>query len=302
MINCTVSGNSYDLNNEGNGIAIGGGTTTLGNTIVVGNSGDDVSTDNSGETVNSLGNNLIGETFTSGWIASDKLNTSANLQALGYYGGLTQTMLPNANSPAIGAGNTALVPNGITTDQRGGPRIVSGTVDIGAVEYQYPSFTVTTNPADAAVVVGQTATFTAATNALPSFATVQWQELVGVWTNLSNGGAFAGVTTTTLSVTPNAKMGFNGKEYRAVFTSPGYVPTYQVTSNFATLTVNKATPSISTTQEQTTAVVGTPIADQATVSGGGSAPSGTVTFDLYNNPDGTGTALSLGRNRPPAYL
>ena len=37
-------------------------------------------------------------------------------------------------SPAIDAGNNALIPAGVTTDQRGLPRIVNGTVDIGAFE------------------------------------------------------------------------------------------------------------------------------------------------------------------------
>ena len=39
-------------------------------------------------------------------------------------------------SPAIGAGNIALIPAAVTTDQRGFARIVSGTVDIGAYEVQ----------------------------------------------------------------------------------------------------------------------------------------------------------------------
>ena len=37
-------------------------------------------------------------------------------------------------SPAIDAGNNALIPAGVTTDQRGLPRIVNGRVDIGAFE------------------------------------------------------------------------------------------------------------------------------------------------------------------------
>ena len=39
-------------------------------------------------------------------------------------------------SPAIDAGNNALVPEGVATDQRGFYRIVNGTVDIGAFEVQ----------------------------------------------------------------------------------------------------------------------------------------------------------------------
>ena len=37
-------------------------------------------------------------------------------------------------SPAIDAGNNALIPAGVTTDQRGLSRIVNGVVDIGAFE------------------------------------------------------------------------------------------------------------------------------------------------------------------------
>ena len=52
-------------------------------------------------------------------------------------GGPTQTIALVAGSPAINAGSNALVPNGVTTDQRGPgyPRIALGTVDIGAYEY-----------------------------------------------------------------------------------------------------------------------------------------------------------------------
>jgi hypothetical protein len=56
------------------------------------------------------------------------------------------------------------------------------------------------------------------------------------------------------------------------------------------VTITPVTPSISTSQQPAAATVGSSIADQATVSGGYS-PTGTVTFDLYNNPNGTGTPL-----------
>ena len=57
-----------------------------------------------------------------------------------------------------------------------------------------------------------------------------------------------------------------------------------------TVTVMQATPSITTSQQPATATVGASIADQATVTGGDN-PTGTVTFNLYNNPNGTGTPL-----------
>ena len=58
------------------------------------------------------------------------------LLPLANYGGPTETMPPMVGSPAIDAGSNSLIPSGVTTDQRGLPRIANGTVDIGAVEAQ----------------------------------------------------------------------------------------------------------------------------------------------------------------------
>jgi len=44
-----------------------------------------------------------------------------------------------AASPAISAGNNSFLPAGVTADLDGNPRIVGGTVDMGAYEYQFPS-------------------------------------------------------------------------------------------------------------------------------------------------------------------
>jgi hypothetical protein len=52
----------------------------------------------------------------------------------------------------------------------------------------------------------------------------------------------------------------------------------------------QALPSIITSQLPSSAVVGTSLADRAMVSGGIS-PTGTVTFNLFNNATGTGTPL-----------
>ena len=55
-------------------------------------------------------------------------------------------------------------------------------------------------------------------------------------------------------------------------------------------TITTASPTITTSPQPATATVGTSIADQATVSGGDN-PTGTVTFNLYNNSTATGTPL-----------
>ncbi len=66
--------------------------------------------------------------------------------------------------------------------------------------------------------------------------------------------------------------------------------TGSVTGASGTITVTAATPTIATAPQPATATVGSSIADQATVTGGDN-PMGTVTFDLYNNPNGTGAPL-----------
>ena len=83
-------------------------------------------------TVASIGsNNIITNSSTFQGTAS---NANPLLALLGNYGGPTQTMPPLPGSPVIDAGSNALIPNGVTTDQRGFTRIVNGAVDIGAFE------------------------------------------------------------------------------------------------------------------------------------------------------------------------
>ena len=93
--------------------------------------------------------------------------------------------------------------------------------------------------------------------------------------------------------------------YTATATGTDYwVATYNGDSNNKSVssgtasepvTITSVTPAITTTQQPATATVGTSIADKATVSGGDN-PTGTVTFNLYNNPNGTGTPLFTDAN------
>jgi hypothetical protein len=130
LVNCTVAGNSASV---GGGISILGGSLTLQNTIVAGNTagtGPDIS-----GSVNSQGNNLIGETDgSSGYVGSDLTGTAASplpagLGTLGNYGGPTPVVPLLQGSPALGHGSGGGAP---TTDQRGAPRVAP--VDIGAVQ------------------------------------------------------------------------------------------------------------------------------------------------------------------------
>ncbi len=82
-------------------------------------------------------NNIIDDERFDGGLSQDRgnqLETLPLISTLGDHGGPTMTMFPLPGSPALDAGNNALIPAGITTDQRGVPRVNRGTVDIGAVE------------------------------------------------------------------------------------------------------------------------------------------------------------------------
>ncbi len=57
--------------------------------------------------------------------------------ALANNGGPTPTIALNPAGPAVNAGNNVLIPAGVTTDQRGQPRINTGAADIGAYEFPF---------------------------------------------------------------------------------------------------------------------------------------------------------------------
>jgi hypothetical protein len=136
----TLSGNS--ATSSGGGIAALGRATNLANTIIAANTaptGPDV-----GGIVASLGNNLIGNpSGGSGFVASDLLNVNPLLGPLQDNGGPTQTISLLPGSPAIDAGNNALLPVGVASDQRGSPRVVNVHLDIGAFESRGFIITVT---------------------------------------------------------------------------------------------------------------------------------------------------------------
>ena len=149
---CTVTANTAP-SGSGSGIASFGDTLTrtpVSNSIVAGNrgpggaSGTDVdSLFSSTNSFVSNGYNLIGDGKATGAFnkTGDQVIGDSGDPKLGPVqdnGGPTQTIKLLAGSPAINAGSNALIPSGLTTDQRGSgfPRIKGGTVDIGAFEVQ----------------------------------------------------------------------------------------------------------------------------------------------------------------------
>jgi CSLREA domain-containing protein len=137
VLNSTISGNQSFL--AGGGVWNQSGTVNVKNTIIAGNTSTTTASQDVDGAFTSQGNNLIGDTDGStGFGGSDLTGTSGalldpQLSPLGNYGGPTQTMALLPGSPAIDAGDNAGAP---ATDQRGQPRIVNGTVDLGAFEDQ----------------------------------------------------------------------------------------------------------------------------------------------------------------------
>jgi hypothetical protein len=141
MNDSTVSGNGAlsggGLNNSGSA------TATLNNTIVANSSaGGDIAGTVSGSY------NLIDDATSSGGLTNrvngNLVDVDPLLGPLRNNGGPMQTMALLAGSPAIGAGSIALLPQLLTTDQRGVARTDGSAVDIGAVESGPTTIMVTT--------------------------------------------------------------------------------------------------------------------------------------------------------------
>lgn len=140
LTNSTISNNR--ANGSGGGVAIGNGASTVGNSIIGGNTSVNTSAPDVSGSFFSIGYNLVGVTNgSSGWRTSDDLlNVNPMLGTLADNGGPTKTHALLPGSPAINAGNNAWAVNPqtqmpLTGDQRGFQRF-AGTVDIGAYERQ----------------------------------------------------------------------------------------------------------------------------------------------------------------------
>ncbi|WP_193212845.1 choice-of-anchor Q domain-containing protein [Luteolibacter marinus] len=167
MVNSTVVANALSGTPSAAGVRGGGlnyinGTVTLGNCIIAGNSisAGGLYPDVSGTAaLTSQGHNLIGDaTGGSGFVLSDITGVAAasvfedvdsssviDLADLADNGGLTRTLALKSGSPALDAGDNALIPIdpdtslAFVTDQRGSgfQRNWGAAVDIGAYENRY---------------------------------------------------------------------------------------------------------------------------------------------------------------------
>ena len=217
---------------------------------------------------------------------------------------------PNGTGTALFTDANVALSNGVATSA-GYTTLATGT-DYWVVTYSG-------NSNNSSVTSGTALEPVSVTPASPSISTSQQQVTATVDTSISDTATVSGGFNPTGTVTFNLYDDPNGTG-TALFTdtetlaggtatSAGYttqatgtdywVATYSGNSNNSSVTsgtalepvsVTPASPSISTSQQQVTATVDTSISDTATVSGGFN-PTGTVTFNLYDDPNGTGTAL-----------
>jgi hypothetical protein len=216
--------------------------------------------------------------------ATDSAGTTISAANLAAFNGAAVTWSDPQPSPATINGHAA--PETTTTSFSGGqatatysPATAAGaghavasfdnaSQTLALTDYQRP--VITGNPSSQMVTPGSNVTFIASATGSPT-PTVQWER--------STGGAFtpiSGATSPTYSFT--AAKGETGYQFRAVFTNTIEGTPYPATTTAATLTVGKATTTISTTASNAT--IGGSIHDAATLAGGNS-PSGTITFKVF---------------------
>ena len=150
ILNCTIA-NNHSNAGTGGGLDITGGTLSMGNSIVAGNTATGGTGPDIAGTIASQGYNLIGSingNTISGTTTGNQLGVSPGLNPSGLAsnGGPTQTIALMAGSLALDKGKAF---GGVTTDQRGfvrtydDPNITNATggdgSDIGAFELSLPS-------------------------------------------------------------------------------------------------------------------------------------------------------------------
>ncbi|OYT16433.1 MAG: hypothetical protein B7C24_07880, partial [Bacteroidetes bacterium 4572_77] len=199
-------------------------------------------------------------------------------------------------------GNTPLTTNidglvtsgtdGYTTPNDGNS---SGTPDF--LEVGTPAL-IATQPADQTISFGETATFTVA--ATGSDLLYQWQESTnggGLWSDIANGGLYAGTTTNQLTIT-NVPVSYDENQYRVLITSSSYACS-SLTSSVGELIVISVDLEVEKTVNNSTPNIGETIIFTLEVSNNGpDNATGVVLTDIlptgytYVSDDGAGDYVS----------
>ena len=154
------------------------------------------------------------------------------------------SLLPGNSDGTGSAARFGSIKNWIAASQTGYVYIVdsaNSTIRKGVLE-GVPVFTA--QPADQPVTAGQNASFTATATGIGSLS-FQWQRSVdsgNTWSDLANGGSYAGVGTTTLTIS-NATSGMNGDLFRCVASDSLTLSTTSIPAALTVLPVPAAPPA-----------------------------------------------------------
>jgi len=285
LTSMTIVGNSTQ-GNSSNGLRAAG-TPTIDNSIIANNvnAANNAGSQDLTGTVKVTFSNIKKKgtaTFAAGSGNNLADGTDPSLGLLAANGGPTSSMLPNAGSPVLDKGDTAIV-SGV--DQRGFPRVFGTHVDMGAVEFGSKMTTSTTlasslNPS----ILNQNVTFTATVTGDSPTGNVTFKD--GVTTicaaaALSTGSATC--STSTLAVGSHSITAtYNGDSFNATSTSSALTQT--VNSGAATTTTVVSSLNPSTFNQSVTFT--------ATVTG--QSPTGNVTFKDGATTICAAAALSAG--------
>ena len=269
--NSTISGNTASY--SGGGI-FNGSTLTLLNSIVAGNT--------TGGTLGS--DDCVGCGTQS---SSNMIGGAPQLGSLAANGGPTQTMLPLPGSPAICAGLPSLNPVGLSTDQRGFPRLnvsylssTGGTcLDLGGVQTNYQSVQFTNAGSGYSAIVNQDA------SPAPIVSVAENGQNIGqvpITLSFSGTGAASGLGPVATTAGMGAQFGSLSVNTAGTdtlsatlqITPTGVTPAFSITtnpSNNATLTVSLPTLTIT--------------ASSATITYGSAVPPVTPSYMGFVNGD-----------------
>ena len=275
MTNSTIAGNAAD--HDGSGVFAQGGILNLNNSLIANNTGNgNLCSFSNSPTLNAQ-NTLIEDNLNC--VNGTNSNNLTGDPSLGVLTGNPAYYPLNAGSPAINAGDNALAVdadgNPLTTDEAGNDRIQGGTVDMGAYESPYAPAapTITTQPQDATIFSGQTATLTVVASG--SSLSYQWYQGTSGDTSTPVGTDSDSFTTPSLTADTS---------YWVRVSNPGG----NVDSDTATITVQGA-PTI-TTQPQDQTIASGQTATLTVVASGSS-----LSYQWYQGISGD-TSTPVGTN------
>ncbi len=158
--------------------------------------------------------------------SSVAFDSQGNLYTANLGGGQHAPLFGQINEYSVSGGSATFLATPVSSSQSQYANTgtdSNGNMGVGISPAQILFFSapgVATNPANLEVAAAQTATFTAVSSGGPTV-TDQWQVNTGNgsgFINLANGGAYSGVTTSTLTIA-DPTVNISGYQFRDVFTN-----------------------------------------------------------------------------------